>query len=162
MDYLRAALEYPGLDYAEAPAPLSGGFDTEIFTFRLNGAPATLSGPLVLRVTDPACDVAATTVILEQAPLAILPVSLPVRWAMAAARRVLVTLYLRGYRRQRPLDPHALAYGEALACMRGLVRAAEHRASAGTATNQLDASTFGARLAARFVTLTGIRIGGMP
>jgi hypothetical protein len=39
------------------------------------------------------------------------------------------TLYLRGYRR-RPLAADALAYYEALACMRGLARAAEHRMSA--------------------------------
>jgi hypothetical protein len=76
---------------------------------------------------------------------------------MAVGRRLLVALYLRGYRRRRPLDARALAYGEALACMRGLVRAAEHRAGARAAANPLDASRFGDRLAARFAKLTGIR-----
>jgi hypothetical protein len=46
--------------------------------------------------------------------------------------------------------------------MRGLVRAAEHRAGAGTAANPLDASSFGDRLAARFAELTGIRPGLGP
>ncbi|MGE5150996.1 MAG: phosphotransferase family protein, partial [Rhodospirillaceae bacterium] len=57
-----------GVGYAEAPVPLSGGFDTTILAFRLNGAPADgsaaadwsaaadrsaaadWSGPLILRV----------------------------------------------------------------------------------------------------------------
>jgi aminoglycoside phosphotransferase (APT) family kinase protein len=122
---------------------------------------AVLDWPNVL-VADPAYDVAATRVILEQTPLEVLPVSRPVRWAVGAARRLLVALYLRGYRRRRPLGAGALAYGEALACMRGLVRAAEHRAGARTAANPLDASSFGDRLAARFVELTGIRPGLGP
>jgi aminoglycoside phosphotransferase (APT) family kinase protein len=117
-----------------------------------------LDWPNVL-VADPAYDVAATRVILEQAPLQVLPVSRPVRWAMAAGRRLLVALYLHGYGRRRPLDPRALAYGEALACMRGLVRAAEHRIGAREADNRLDASSFGQRLATRFTELTGIRPG---
>ena len=322
LEYLRAALECPRVDFAEPLAPLSGGFDTEIFAFRLSGAPPALSGPLVLRVlgphhdplralreratqnavedmgfpapraplasadlrilggaflvmerrpgrpllaarrlgiaallaethlrlhaldpaplldaldravpgssavvslhghldqleqrvigrvsglepamrwlrehrpspgaalaichgdfhpqnllvegrkvtavldwpnvlvADPACDVAATRVILDLAPIGVLPVSRAARWGMAAARRLLVALYLRGYRRRRPLVPRTLAYYEALACMRGLVRAAEHRADAREAANPLDASSFGERLAGRFETLTGIR-----
>ena len=36
--------------FAEAPAPLSGGFDTTILAFRLSGAPADWSEPLILRV----------------------------------------------------------------------------------------------------------------
>ena len=117
---------------------------------------AVLDWPNVL-VADPAYDVAATRVILEQVPLEILPVSRRLRPAVAVARRVLVALYLRGYRRRRPLDAGALAYGEALACMRGLVRTGEQRARPGEAVSPLDASSFGDRLAARFATLTGIR-----
>jgi aminoglycoside phosphotransferase (APT) family kinase protein len=118
---------------------------------------AVLDWPNVL-VTDPAYDVAATRVILEQAPLELLSVSRPARWAVAAARRLLVALYLRGYRRRRPFAAPAFAYYEALACMRGLVRTAEHRTGARQAANPLDASSFGDRLAARFAKLTGIRL----
>jgi aminoglycoside phosphotransferase (APT) family kinase protein len=39
-----------GVGFAEAPVPLSGGFDTTILAFRLSGAPADWSGPLILRV----------------------------------------------------------------------------------------------------------------
>jgi aminoglycoside phosphotransferase (APT) family kinase protein len=39
-----------GVGYAEAPAPLSGGFDTTILAFRLSGVPAGWEGPLILRV----------------------------------------------------------------------------------------------------------------
>lgn len=40
----------PGLDFAEPPAPLTGGFDTEIVAFRLRQAPGPWSEPLVLRI----------------------------------------------------------------------------------------------------------------
>src|SRR6476620_5398038 len=46
---LRARLG-SGIDFAAAPAALSGGFDTTVMAFRLNGAPAEWSGDLVLRV----------------------------------------------------------------------------------------------------------------
>jgi aminoglycoside phosphotransferase (APT) family kinase protein len=39
-----------GVDFAEAPKPLSGGFDTTILAFRLRGAPAEWERPLILRV----------------------------------------------------------------------------------------------------------------
>lgn len=39
-----------GVGFAEAPAPLSGGFDTTILAFRLSGAPADWERPLILRV----------------------------------------------------------------------------------------------------------------
>jgi len=39
-----------GIDFAETPAPLSGGFDTTILAFRLSGAPADWERPLILRV----------------------------------------------------------------------------------------------------------------
>ena len=53
LEYLRAALECPRVDYAEPLVPVSRGFDTEIFAFRLTGATPALSGPLVLRVLPP-------------------------------------------------------------------------------------------------------------
>jgi aminoglycoside phosphotransferase (APT) family kinase protein len=48
--HLRGLLGQPGLELAEAPAPLTGGFDTEIYTVRLRGAPAGFAGPLILRM----------------------------------------------------------------------------------------------------------------
>jgi len=50
LDYLRAASDRPALAYAEAPAPLTGGFDAAVFRFRLDDAPAPFAGPLVLRL----------------------------------------------------------------------------------------------------------------
>jgi len=51
--HLRSALAAPALHFAEPPVPLTGGFDTEILTFRLRGAPPAWSVPLVLRVFRP-------------------------------------------------------------------------------------------------------------
>jgi len=48
--HLRRALDAPALTLAEPPAPLGGGFDTEIYAVRLRDAPSELGGPLVLRV----------------------------------------------------------------------------------------------------------------
>src|SRR3989454_11587379 len=82
------------------------------------------------------------------------------------ARRILVARYLHGYRRRQPLDAARLAYHEALACMRGLVRTAEARlAPTGeSGLNPLDGSLFGERLAARFARLTGVtpRLPAVP
>jgi aminoglycoside phosphotransferase (APT) family kinase protein len=38
------------IGYAEAPREIVGGFETAIFAFSLTGAPAELSGPLILRL----------------------------------------------------------------------------------------------------------------
>jgi aminoglycoside phosphotransferase (APT) family kinase protein len=48
--HLRATLAAPDLDLAEPPAPLTGGFDTEIVAVRLRAAPPAWSGALVLRI----------------------------------------------------------------------------------------------------------------
>ncbi len=141
-----------------ASAICHGDFHPQNLLFDGREVTAVLDWPNVL-VADPAYDVAATRVILEQTPLEVLPVGPPARWAVAAARRLLVALYLRGYRRRRPIAADTFAYYEALACMRGLVRAAEHRRGAREAANPLDASSFGDRLATRFAELTGIRPG---
>ena len=50
LEYLRARLGDPALDFAEAPASVSGGFDTRIFAFRLRGAARAYAGPLILRL----------------------------------------------------------------------------------------------------------------
>ena len=52
------------------------------------------------------------------------------------------------------------AYYEAGACMRGLVRAAEARRAG--ATNPLDTSAFGERLAARFARVSGVSVALPP
>jgi aminoglycoside phosphotransferase (APT) family kinase protein len=49
LGHLRARLG-AGVGFADAPAPLSGGFDTTILAFRLSGAPAEWERPLILRV----------------------------------------------------------------------------------------------------------------
>lgn len=51
--YLSKTLGLPTVEFAEPPVPLGGGFDTEIYAFRLRHGPAGLDGPLVLRVLRP-------------------------------------------------------------------------------------------------------------
>lgn len=53
LSHLRAACDAPGLAYAEPPARVSGGFETSIFSFRLDGPPPALAGPLILRLLRP-------------------------------------------------------------------------------------------------------------
>ncbi|HZP57927.1 MAG TPA: phosphotransferase [Dehalococcoidia bacterium] len=48
--YLRARLGAPELDYAQAPAPILGGFDTAIWAFSLRSADARYADPLIARV----------------------------------------------------------------------------------------------------------------
>lgn len=122
---------------------------------------AVLDWPNVV-VADPAYDVAATCVILGLTPLEVLSVRRPLRWLAEAGRRLVLALYLGGYRRRRPLEATGFAYYEALACMRGLVRVGESRiavpdGAAAAPANPLDASSFGDRLGARFAARTGIR-----
>ncbi len=51
LDHLRAELREPALAFVEPPAPIRGGYDTQIFAFRLTSvAPPSFSGPLILRV----------------------------------------------------------------------------------------------------------------
>jgi aminoglycoside phosphotransferase (APT) family kinase protein len=51
--HLRRSLGASGLELAEGPTPLGGGFDTEILALRLRGAPSAWAGPLVLRILRP-------------------------------------------------------------------------------------------------------------
>jgi aminoglycoside phosphotransferase (APT) family kinase protein len=53
---LRHELHAPDLAYAEPPRAVGGGYDTRIFAFRLQEAPAPWAGPLVLRLLHPAQD----------------------------------------------------------------------------------------------------------
>jgi aminoglycoside phosphotransferase (APT) family kinase protein len=54
--HLRTTLHVPAVEFADPPAPISGGYDTRIFAFRLSGAPARFSGPLILRLLGPKHD----------------------------------------------------------------------------------------------------------
>ena len=56
LEYLRSVTVRPRLDYAEAPTRMIGGYDATILSFSLQGAPAPFSGPLVLRLFQPAVD----------------------------------------------------------------------------------------------------------
>jgi len=109
-------------------------------------------------VADPAFDVASTRVILGLVPMGLLGVPPALRGLAEVARRILVARYIRAYRRRQPLDAGRLAYHEALACMRGLVRTAEARLApiGASGLNPLDASVFGERLGARFARITGV------
>jgi aminoglycoside phosphotransferase (APT) family kinase protein len=50
LDFLRERLGRSALTYAAPPAELQGGFESLIYSFALDGAPAEFEGPLVLRV----------------------------------------------------------------------------------------------------------------
>jgi aminoglycoside phosphotransferase (APT) family kinase protein len=117
-------------------------------------------------VADPAFDVASTRVVLGLVPVGLLGVPPALRGLVEVARRIVVARYVSRYRRRHPLDAAGLAYYEALACMRGLVRTAEARLTpVGEAgLNPLDASVFGERLAARFARIAGItpRVPAVP
>src|SRR5262245_8691806 len=111
-------------------------------------------------VADPAYDVAATKVILAFVPISLMPVSAPARAVIQVARLVMVRRYMAAMRRRRRMAPGMLAYYEAVACMRHLVRVWGARlASSGrnAPLDPLDASSFGERLRDRFARITGVR-----
>ncbi len=111
-------------------------------------------------VADAAYDVASTRTILSLTPVEVLAVPAALRWLIRRLRPVMVKRYLAAYERHRPLEPRALAYYEALSCMRLLVRTAENRSRPGPGPlNPLDASSFGEILAARFSRITGVSPG---
>ena len=109
-------------------------------------------------VADPAFDVATTLVILKLVPMEIAGLATPLRWLATAARPLLVGSYLRHYRRRRPLDQAKLAYYEAAACMKILVRAGQLRnAPAGeSAAGLLFASAYTDRALRYFQHLTDV------
>ena len=109
-------------------------------------------------VADPAFDVATTLVILQLVPMELAGLARPLRWLATAARPLLVGGYLRHYRRRRLVDREKLAYYEAAACMKALVRAGELRGgeTGETAPNALFESTYTERVRRHFRALTGI------
>src|SRR4029453_10998452 len=111
-------------------------------------------------VADRALDVAATRVILGLVPVGLLRVPPALRGLVEVARRILAARYVSGYRRRQPLDASRLAYYEALACMRGMVRTAEARlpplGEAGpTPPDPPDSRR---RVGTRFTRLTGVTL----
>jgi len=111
-------------------------------------------------VGDPTYDVASTKVILAFVPTAIVPLPALVRGVVHLARLMLVGRYMAGMGRRRPMAPRALAYYEAVACMRQLVRVWAARLAASerqAPLDPLDASSFGERLATHFARITGVR-----
>jgi len=109
-------------------------------------------------VADPEFDVATTLVIFKLVPMEVSDLSPAFRWLANAVRPLLVAAYLRGYRRRRELDRGKLAYYEAAACMKVIVKAGELRLAPGAAgsTNALFASPFTQRALGHFRGLTGI------
>jgi len=66
LDHLRAQLREPTLEFVEPPVPIRGGYDTDIFAFRLtSGAPPPFSEPLILRLLG--AEHTPTRVLREQA-----------------------------------------------------------------------------------------------
>ncbi len=56
LDGLRARLDDRGLELQEPLTPITGGFDTRIFAFRLRDAAPAFAGPLILRLLGPQHD----------------------------------------------------------------------------------------------------------
>ncbi len=56
LDHLRTELGQPSLDYAEPLSPISGGYDTRIFAFRLGQASGPFNRPPILRLLGPRHD----------------------------------------------------------------------------------------------------------
>ncbi|HZP35456.1 MAG TPA: phosphotransferase [Methylomirabilota bacterium] len=144
---------------AGAPAICHGDFHPRNLLAEGGRVSAVLDWPNTV-VTDPEYDVAATLVILRLVPIALLPVPAPLRPVVAAVRALMTARYLAAYRRARGLDRDRLAYYEAAACMRGLVRTGAARVAGDR--NPLDASRFGARLAARFARVSGVAVSLPP
>jgi len=156
----------PGLrwlrDHRPADGPrviCHGDFHPQNLLAERGRVTAVLDWPNTL-VAEPECDVAATLVILKLTPIQVLPVAAALRPLVAGLRPIMTARYLARYRRARALDRGRLAYYEAGACMRGLVRAAEARRAG--ATNPLDTSAFGERLAARFARVSGVSVALPP
>jgi aminoglycoside phosphotransferase (APT) family kinase protein len=144
---------------AGPPAICHGDFHPQNLLAEGGRLTAVLDWPNTV-VAEPEYDVAATLAILRLVPVAVLPVPAPLRPLVAALRALMTARYLAAYRRARGLDRNRLPYFEAAACMRGLVRAAEARVAGDR--NPLDASSFGARLAARFARVSGVAVSLPP
>ena len=118
-----------------------------------------------VREAPPEYDVGASIALMTQGEIRLPPGSAPLA---DAARRVLVALYLRAYRRRRALDPRALRHFEALRCVLFLVEAGEHRrADAGEIPRPSKATAFAGdrtvrRIAARLRQIAGVAVAIPP
>jgi aminoglycoside phosphotransferase (APT) family kinase protein len=56
LEHARRQTAAPALEYAQPPVSINGGYDTRIFGFRLTGATAEWSRPLILRLLGPQHD----------------------------------------------------------------------------------------------------------
>jgi len=158
---LRAAMDWLLARRPPVPARASichGDFHPQNVLMAGREVTAVLDWPNAV-VADPVYDVAATRIILARVPMAMLPVPRALRGPAHVVRAVLVARYTAGMRRCLGMEPGPLAYYEAAACMRQLVRVWEARLAAaetGAAAAGLDASRFGDHLAAHFARVTGV------
>jgi len=115
---------------------------------------AVLDWPNAL-IADPAFDVASTLDILRFVPAGLTSVPPPLRVVARLFQPLVARSYLARYRRQRAVDDARLAYYEAAAALRALVRAGEHRRGFTGAPTALDASPYARRLLDRVRRVTG-------
>jgi aminoglycoside phosphotransferase (APT) family kinase protein len=160
LDGLASGLEWLARRRPPLPEPRAvchGDFHPFNILMADGGVTGVLDWPHAI-VADPAFDVATTLIILRLVPMDIAGLAAPLRWLANAARPVLVGSYLRHYRRRRPLDVEKLAYYEAAACMKALVRAGQLRGApaSGTAASVLFESAYTERALRHFRALTGI------
>ena len=119
------------------------------------GVTGVLDWPNAL-VADPAFDVASTLNILRFVPAGLTSMPRVVRGFARLVQPWLARHYLARYRRRRPIDRARLAYYEAAAALRALVRAAESRRGLAGAPSGLDASPYATRLLEHSRRLTGV------
>jgi aminoglycoside phosphotransferase (APT) family kinase protein len=161
LDGLRGAMDWLSRNRPpapERPAICHGDLHPQNILMADGAVSGVVDWPNAL-VADPACDVAATQVILGLAPLHLSAMPAAMRGFARLARPLLLARHLAGYRRQRRLGARELAYYQVSSCMRLLVRVAEQRLSAASGAiplGPLDASSFGERLCARVARLTGV------
>jgi aminoglycoside phosphotransferase (APT) family kinase protein len=161
-DGLRAAMDWLLVHRPPTPARPAichGDFHPQNVLMAGGAVTAVLDWPNAI-AGDPAYDIAATRIILGLVPMSLSSVPAPLRGVAHVMRVVILRRYLAGMLGRRPIAPEALAYYEAAACMRQLVRIWEARLDAaerGTVPGALDASVLGDRLVAHFARISGVR-----
>ncbi|MGH7865203.1 MAG: phosphotransferase, partial [Candidatus Binataceae bacterium] len=105
-------------------------------------------------IADSALDVAGTAASMLTVPVSLARPLKPLVYAMFGLSRY---VYLRAYRRLRPLDPEAIRYYEVVRCALELAWMADARSRGRVAGAYQSAEGF-ARLTARIRKLSGIRV----